>query len=239
MSPRSVLPVFAQNRSLAVCNAMKTLLFLTLLLPQALLADWVLVQKTSVEGSGDPQEMIIKLKGEKARMDMGTQMTLLSDGATGEMKMYLHAQKMVMNMNGDTVKSAMALAGQFLGKMDEKAAKPEATGKKETVGGHEAELYTWKGKLGNGRFWVASDFPGYKELNALQDKMAKAMGNPAASLAPQASDFPGMVVKSEMEMLGKKTTTELVSAKEEAVSDDAFKAPEGYQEMKLPGLPGK
>jgi hypothetical protein len=218
---------------------MKSLLIFTFLLPHAMFADWVLVQKTSVEGSSGTQEMTIKLKGEKARMDLGTQMTLLSDSTNGEMKMYLHAQKMAVNLNADTMKSAMALAGQFLGKNDEKIAKPEATGQKEKVSGYDAEIYHWKGKLGTGRFWVTADFPAYKEINALQDKMAKGMGNPAANLAPQASDFPGMVVKSEMEMLGKKTTTELVSVKQEPVSDEAFKAPEGYQEMKLPGLPGK
>lgn len=219
---------------------MKAIFFLlTLLLTQPLLADWVMVQKTSIEGQGEPQDITIKLKGDEARMDLGTQMTLLSNSTTGEMKMYLHAQKMVMNMNGDTVKTAMALAGQFLGKMDEKANKPKATGQKEKIGSYEAEIYSWKGKLGAGKFWVAANFPNYQALNALQDKMSKAMGNPAASLAPQSSDFPGMVVKSEMKMLGKTTVTELISAKEEAVSDDVFKAPEGYQEMKLPSLPGK
>ncbi len=214
-------------------------LSLALLFTQSVFADWVMVQKSSVEGQGGPQEITIKLKADKARMDLGTQMTLLSNSTTGEMKMYLHGQKMVMNMNGDTVKSAMALAGQFLGKMDDKAGKPKATGQKEKIGNYDAEIYSWSGKLGKGKFWVAADFPNYQELNELQDKMSKAMGNPAASLAPQSSDFPGMVVKSEMEMLGKTTVTELISAKEEAVSDDVFKAPEGYQEMKLPGLPGK
>ncbi len=213
--------------------------FLALLLTQPLLADWVMVQKTSIEGQGEPQEINIKLKGDQARMDLGTQMTLLSNSTTGEMKMYLHAQKMVMNMNGDTVKSAMALAGQFLGKMDGKADKPKATGQKEKIGNYDAEIYSWSGKLGKGKFWVAAGFPNYQELNALQDKMGKAMGNPAASLAPKSTDFPGMVMKSQMEMLGKTTTTELISAKEESVNEDAFKAPEGYQEMKLPGLPGK
>ena len=86
---------------------------------------------------------------------------------------------------------------------------------------------------------MAADFPNFKELNAIQDKMNKAMGSPASSLAPLAADFPGMVVKSEMEVLGKKTVSELVSAKEESVSDDTFVVPAGYQEMKIPGLPGR
>jgi hypothetical protein len=37
--------------------------------------------------------------------------------------------------------------------------------------------------------------------------------------------------------VGKMTIT-LVKAKEEAVDDAEFKQPEGYQEMKMPTLPG-
>jgi hypothetical protein len=217
---------------------MKKLLLLAAILPQALLADWVIIQKASVEGDKTPNEVIIKVKGEKARLDMGSKMSLLHDGTTGEMKMFMHEQKMMMNMNGDTLKTALALAGQFLGKQGE-ATKPKATGIKEKVGEFEAEIYEWKGPLGSGKFWVAADFPNFKELNAIQDKMNKAMGSPASSLAPLAADFPGMVVKSEMEVLGKKTVSELVSAKEEPVSDDTFVVPAGYQEMKIPGLPGR
>ena len=116
---------------------------------------------------------------------------------------------------------------------------PKATGKMEKVGEYECEIYTWEGKLGTGKFWVAKDFPNAKELNELQDKMMKSMGSPMASLVPQNSDFPGIVVKSEMTVMGKLNISELVSAKQEPVSDDVFKTPEGYQEMKTPGLPGK
>ena len=56
-------------------------------------------------------------------------------------------------------------------------------------------------------------------------------GSSMAGLAPQASDFNGMVVKSEITMMGKSVTLSLVSAKE-------FVAPEGYNEMKLPVMPG-
>jgi hypothetical protein len=69
--------------------------------------------------------------------------------------------------------------------------------------------------------------------------MMKSMGSPMTSLVPQNSDFPGIVVKSEMTVMGKKNISELVSAKQESLSDDIFKTPEGYQEMKTPGLPGK
>lgn len=206
---------------------------LALLSLQSALADWVVVQKVVTDGQ--ESAMTLKAKGDKSRMDVGDQMSLILDTATSETVMFMHAQKMMMKISPESLKAMIAMAGQALG--GEPAAKPVATGKMEKVGDHECEIYTWSGKIGNGKFWVAKDFPEAKALNELQDKMMKALGNPAASIVPQNSDFPGMVVKSEMELMGKKTTSELVSAKQEPVSDDTFKAPEGYQEMKMPAIP--
>jgi Domain of unknown function (DUF4412) len=203
---------------------------------QSAQADWTLVQKTTTDGKAD--EMVIKVKGDKTRADIGKQMSMISDAATGEIVMFMHEQKMMMKMNGDSMKGIMALAGNLLGK-DEAAAKPVATGKLEKVGEHEAEIYTWSGKIGSGKFWVAKDFEHFAELNAIQDKLMKAMGNPAAAMVPQNSDFPGMIIKSEMSVMGKTATSELVSAKQEPLDDTTFAAPLGYQEMKMPALPGK
>ena len=203
---------------------------------QSVQADWTLVQKTVTDGKAD--EMVIKVKGDKTRADIGKQMSMISDVATGEIVMFMHEQKMMMKMNGDSMKGIMALAGNLLGK-GESAAKPVATGKLEKVGEHETEIFTWSGKIGSGKFWVAKDFEHFAELNAIQDKLMKAMGNPAAAMVPPNSDFPGMVVKSEMSVMGKTATSELVSAKQDVLDDSVFTAPEGYQEMKMPSLPGK
>lgn len=218
---------------------MKKLTVLLALLALSLettLADWVIIQKTSTDGKS--QEMTIKVKGDKTRADIGQQMSVISDATSGEVTMFMHEQKMMMKLNGDSMKGIMAMAGQLLGK-SEAPSKPVATPQTEKVGDYDAVIYTWSGKIGSGKFWVAKDFPGFAELNAAQDKLMKALGNPAAAFAPQNSDFPGMVVKSEMAVMGKTSTSELISAKPDPVSDDSFKAPEGYQEMKMPSLPGK
>lgn len=209
---------------------------LTLTILPSVRADWTLVQKTVTDGKAD--EMVIKVKGDKTRADIGKQMSMISDAATGEIVMFMHEQKMMMKMNGDSMKGIMALAGNLLGK-GESAAKPAATGKLEKVGEHETEIFTWSGKIGSGKFWVAKDFEHFAELNAIQDKLMKAMGNPAAAMVPPNSDFPGMVVKSEMSVMGKTATSELVSAKQDPIDSAVFTAPEGYQEMKMPSLPGQ
>ncbi|HCN27372.1 MAG TPA: hypothetical protein DIT64_00985 [Verrucomicrobiales bacterium] len=198
-------------------------------------ADWIMIQKSTTDGQ--VQEVKIQIKGDKTRLDAGKQMTLIANGGdSGGIVMIMHAQKMKMKLDPEKMKSMMAMAAPALGG-DKPAAKPAATGQKEKVGDYECEIYSWSGPIGSGKFWVAADFKGYKEMAAAHDKMMQAMGNPAAAFAPQAADFPGMVIKSEMTVMGKSNISELVSAKEENVDDSVFTIPEDYNEMKIPGLP--
>lgn len=194
-------------------------------------ADWVLVQKTNT--AGEEHQVTTKIKGEQARVDMGDKMSVIV-GAEG-MTMLMHAQKMMMKMDLATMKATLEKAGK--GATGQPPAKPVATGQKEKVGEWDTEIFTWEGQMGKGRFWVAKDFPKHAEISTISDKLGKVVGGAAAGLAPQASDFDGMVVKSEMTMMGKSVTSSLVSAKEETLDPAEFVAPAGYNEMKMPGAP--
>ncbi|MDB6006225.1 MAG: hypothetical protein JWR15_3212 [Prosthecobacter sp.] len=196
-------------------------------------ADWVMVQKTNAAGKED--EVTTKIKGEQARVDMGGKMSVIV-GADG-MTMLMHEQKMMMKRDLASIKAVVEASGK-IGK-EKQAAKPVATGQKEKVGEWDAEIYTWEGPMGKGRFWVAKDFPKHAEISALSDKLGKTVGSSMSGFAPQASDFDGMVVKSEMTMMGKSVSTLLISAKEEEVDAKEFLPPSGYNEMKMPGAPTK
>jgi hypothetical protein len=198
-------------------------------------ADWVIVQKTTTEGQD--KETVTRIKGEQARVDVGAEMSVIAS-AEG-MVVLMHTQKMLMKMDLATMLTALEMAAKAAAPLgNQPAAKPVATGQKEKVGEWEAEIYTWEGQIGKGRFWVAKDFPKFSEINAINDKLGKTMGNAMAGLAPQAADFNGMVMKSEMTMMGKNMSTLLVSAKEQEVDAKEFAAPAGYNEMKMPMLPG-
>ena len=216
-------------------NRSRSLIASLCLLATSACADWVVMQKATAEGK--TEEIHIRIKGDQTRLDAGKEMSIIAGGADGQMTMLMHQQKMMMRLNADTLKAVMAQAGAAFG-TDQAVAKPVATGTREKVGSYDCELFTWTGKMGSGKFWVARDFPGYQALNTAQDKLMKAMGNPASAFAPQASDFPGMVIKSEMQVMGKSNVSELVSAKEEDVDAAIFSLPADYQEMKMPGLPG-
>ncbi len=216
---------------------MRLYLVLALVATQSLHADWVIVQKSVA----DDKHLTIttKMKDNMIRSDVGDQMTAMINRSDGMMQIYMHSRKTSMRVDSAAIKGASALAGKFLGGGDDsQPAKPKATGEKVKVGDWDTEVYTWQGKIGSGKFYVAKDFPKFAELNAVMDKTSKSISNPVGGMFPSFAEFPGMVVKSETTIMGRTKVTELVSAKEEPVSADDFKPLEGYTEMTMPSFPG-
>src|SRR3954467_3543799 len=100
--------------------------------------DFTIVQK--VEAKGQANEMTLKLKDDKVRMEVTPQMTMIVDGRTGETITLMNAQKKFLRMSGDKAKAIAELASKYGGGAPEKA-KITATGKKMTINGYEAEEY--------------------------------------------------------------------------------------------------
>lgn len=214
---------------------MKTLLPLLVLLGSATLAcaDWIIIQKSGFEGQ--EKEMSTKIKGDKARVDVTGEGSVIV-GPEG-MVMLMHPEKILMKMDMETVKLTMdSTAKKTAQPAAEPVIKPVATGQKEKVGEWETEVFTWEGQMGKGRFWVAKDFPKFAEINAANDKLGKVMGSTMSGLSPQATDFNGMVVKSEVSMMGRTLTTLLVSAKEQELDAKEFTVPSNYTEVQMPML---
>lgn len=201
-------------------------------------ADWVIVEKQ--DAAGQANESKTQIKGDQARTDVGDQMSVILNIETTDITMLMHGQKSFMKINPDKMKGLMAMAQQLAGNGGGEESKPVATGEVEKVGEWDAEIYTWQGKMGGGKYWVAKNFEGADEIREIQSKLMKGLGagNPMAGMAPDPMDFPGMVVKSEMSIMGQTAKTELVSATKEDVSEAVFVMPEGYQEMKMPSIPG-
>jgi hypothetical protein len=72
-----------------------------------------------------------------------------------------------------------------------------------------------------------------EQLQKFQAGTISAMGK---GLLPDLKDFPGMILKTELDKDGKKTVTTLVSAKEENVDSGLFAIPKGYTEISSPAL---
>jgi Domain of unknown function (DUF4412) len=217
---------------------------LSLLLSAALLlsarADLTIVQK--VEGIGPVSELTMKIKGDKARVDVSPKMTAIIDGKTGEMINLMHEQKMVIRMSAEKMKAAMEMARQFSGKDEKKETgeKPKfvPSGKKEVVNGYDTEEYIYETPQFKASYWIASKYPdGAAILKQLQS-VNPAVWKTSNTHMPDYRDFPGLPIKTVISSGGNQITTTLASVKQDPLSDADFAVPKDYQEMKLPDMSG-
>ena len=199
----------------------------------SLQADLVIVQK--VEGGGQTGEQTIKIKGDKARTELNPAVSMITDGATGEMITLTHSGRTYLKVSAEQTKSMLEQLQKFRTSPD--PAKLQPTGKKEKIGEYDCEIFTAGLGALKATYWIAKDFPNYQsvlaQLGKFQSGTISAMGQ---GLLPDIKDFPGMTIKTELDLSGKKIVTTLISAKEENVDPKAFDIPQGYKEITSPAL---
>src|SRR5947207_13484898 len=108
-------------------------------------ADFTIIQKVE-GGKAGGNEIIMKLKGDKVRMEATPQITMIVDGKTGDTITLMNAQKKFLRISGDKAKSIAELAAKYGGATTEKP-KLTATGKKMTINAYEADEYGVATKL--------------------------------------------------------------------------------------------
>jgi hypothetical protein len=199
--------------------------------------DLTLVQ--TVEGMGPVAQMTMKIKGDKARIDVSPQVTTIFDAKTGEMINLMRDQKMVMRMSADKIKAAAEMMRKSQGQK-ESTEKPKivATGKKETVNGYQTEQYTCDTPNFKATYWIAANYPeGNAILKQLQAIKMDALSGPNGHM-PDYRDFPGLPVKTVLSFNGKEMTTTLNSIKQNPLSDAEFAVPADFKEMSIPDVLG-
>ena len=217
---------------------MKKLLLITpfLFTVIAARADVIVTQK--MESAAINGDVTMKIKGDKGRVDMPAgpagAMTMIIDGASGEIATVIHSQKMVMKTTSAQMKAAAEQAKKLTGITTPE--KPKATGKTEKVGEWNTEIY--EANMGGqvARIWVAKDFPNADKIKAEMMKISKSMGQTSA-IDNATMDVPGMPVKTEISAQGGKMTMTVTKAVEQAVDAKEFEIPKDYQQMTLPGAP--
>jgi uncharacterized protein DUF4412 len=217
---------------------MKTAGFSALLVITAFVsarADLTIVQK--VEGAGPPAEMTIKIRGDKARIDATPQLTTIVDGKTGEVINLMKDQKTIVRMSAEKMKAAADMISKYTNK-NETTGKPKlaGTGKKETINGYEAEEYVCDTSFGKATYWIAPEFPdGAAILKQLQS-LKSEIWNPTNSNMPDYRDFPGLPIKTIMDMGGTVVTSTVISVKQGPLSDADFAVPKDFKEVKVPEM---
>lgn len=191
-------------------------------------ADWTITQKA--EGGINSSQMTLRIKGDKARLDVSTQISVLTDLATGDSTTLNHTSRVFLRIPAS---EAAKMRDAALGLKDGAAIAAPAltpTGRKEKLGEHECEVFTWA--LGELKVtdWIAAGYSNYLPILTVLARFQNAgLAKAAQPLMPPLESFPGMVIKREMNHRGTITTTTLLSAKEAPLDAKLFDVPGDYK----------
>jgi hypothetical protein len=195
--------------------------------------DITIVQK--VEGKGEAREIVLKIKGDKVRMEATPQMTMIVDGRTGDMITLMNAQKKIMRISGEKTKAIAEMAAKYKGTTSEKT-KIVATGKKMTINGYEAEEYIAEAKAFKAHYWIAPNFPNSAEIMKQLQAIIPAAWTDLAKGIMDYRDLPGFPLRTQVNLGDGEVISTLVAVKTDAINDDEFVAPKDFTEMKLPNI---
>ncbi|HEV7867719.1 MAG TPA: DUF4412 domain-containing protein, partial [Chthoniobacteraceae bacterium] len=185
-------------------------------------ADLTLTQR--VEGGGQSGDQIIRIKGDRARCDIGPAISLITDRKSGESITLAHSQKGFLTISPERAKAML----EQMRKASQVTEPPKlvAAGKQEKVGEYACDVFTTNLGAVKVTYWIAKEFPNYQAvLSELQVIEGGALSATAAGLMPPPEDFPGMKIKTLIEKGDQKVTTTLVSVKEEPVDPAIFEIP--------------
>jgi uncharacterized protein DUF4412 len=195
--------------------------------------DFTIVQK--VEGKGAGNEITLKLKGDKIRVEAPPKVTAIIDGRTGDMITLMIAKKKFLRISGEKTKAISELATKYGGDTAEKT-KLTATGKKMTINGYEAEEYVGGSKLFKARYWIAPTFPdSVAIIKQLQAVVPSAWSELAKGMMDYR-DLPGFPLRTQVKTGEEEVTSTVTAVSRDPLNDAEFAVPKDFEEMKLPNI---
>ncbi len=247
---------------------MKTVFCSLLLTALAILparADLTIVYSTTVQppshdqkAEGTPNDvaaannMTIKVKGDKARIDASPQITIIFDGGTGELINLLNDQKTIVRISPDKMRAI----ADILNKLSTKRPGSETprltpTGKREIINGYETEQYTYDGPDFKAMYWIAPNYPNGAAVLAQLQSIKSEFWDAANTKMPDFRDFPGLPIRMRM-IVGKgnqadahgasapdhpaEITSTVTGVSLDSIGDGQFIVPADFKETKLPDI---
>ena len=215
-------------------KALLSFLALAPILVATATADWVV--ETKIENPDGASVSVTRLKGDKMRLDMpkgllGPVSTIL-DATSGDWIFLMHGLKTFQKQSAAEMKKAMDAIWAGGKARSGEMPKYQATGQKEKVGDFDCEIYALTDKQLSMRLWVARNHPQAVVLKTIDKLNARLL--PSGDLG--YTTVPGAVLKTEMDIGGKKTTSTIVSVKEQDIDAREFEAPAGYTSITPTGL---
>jgi len=231
------LPQLSPRRNYEAMTLRFCLILALALLPALARADLTIVQK--VEGGVPFSEMTMKIKGDRARVEAGPDISTIVNGRTGEAVNIKHSQKMIMRISAEQSKAAAEMAAKSMG---ESAAAPAGklkltpSGKKEKINDYDTEEYIYETPLFKASYWVAKDYPRSAEImQQMQALSSQALSSSPMGM-PDFRDLPGLPLRTNVNMGGQSMVTTVTSVNHDPIDEAEFSVPVGYQEMKAPDI---
>ncbi len=210
-----------------------------------LLLGWVtiaygdFVLKQTVENFGQRQQVTIKLKGSKCRIDTSSDTSAIIDPQAGTV-ILLHQPKMFMKISSEQLSAQAEAIKKMLSASGNSNENTDfqASGKTDNISGFATEEYTGKIDGLPITLDVTKDFPKYRELLAQLYAVQDAPGlSPFHTLSVAPEKYPGLPVRTTVELLGQKVITTLDTVAETALADGDFAIPTDYQELRANSQP--
>jgi len=228
-------------------------------------ADLTIVYSTTVQPASHGQKaqatpaavaaannMTIKVKGDKARIDASPQVTAIFDGRTGELINLLNDQKTIVRISPDKMRAIADMLNQFSSnKANSDKPRLKPTGQRETINGYDTEQYSYEGPDFKATYWIAPNYPNGAAVLAQLQSIKSEFWDAANTKMPDFRDFPGLPIRMRM-IVGKvnpvgghvgsapdhptEITSTITGVSLDSISDSVFTVPANFKETKLPDI---
>ncbi len=227
-------------------------------------ADLTIVYSTTVQPASHNQKvqaaptavaagsnMTIKVKGDKARIDVSPQVTAIFDGQTGELINLLNDQKTIVGITPDKMRAIADKLNKFGSNKGSDKPRLTPTGQREMINGYDTEQYTYEGPDFKATYWIAPNYPNGAAALAQLQSIKSELWDAANTKMPDFRDFPGLPIRMRM-LVGKQNpagehaasglehpieiTSTVTGVSLDSVADGQFTVPANFKERKLPDI---
>jgi len=227
-------------------------------------ADLTIVYSTTVQPASHNQKvqaaptavaagsnMTIKVKGDKARIDVSPQVTAIFDGQTGELINLLNDQKTIVGITPDKMRAIADNLNKFGSNKGSDKPRLTPTGQREMINGYDTEQYTYEGPDFKATYWIAPNYPNGAAALAQLQSIKSELWDAANTKMPDFRDFPGLPIRMRM-LVGKQNpagehaasglehpieiTSTVTGVSLDSVADGQFTVPANFKERKLPDI---
>jgi len=198
--------------------------------------DLTIVQK--IEGSGSLKQITMKLKGDKARVEVSPELTTIMETKGGDILTLMNTKKKFVRISAEKSRAIADLASKYGKNSSAPAEKSKlvCTGRKETINDYETVEYVRESSSMKESYWIALTYPYADEIVKQLQAIAPTAWNEIAKGMLDFSDFPGLPLRTIIKTNGKEVVSTIISIKQDLLSDMEFSVPRDFEELKVPNL---